>query len=120
MEDIDICLNANREHEISANQDTPDNHLAEMSCENNSTSSFHSDHSQPNESEDPDSLHEDDSDTQSYNSGLDSVEEDDTSNSDNGIQDFNAQVVRASCLLKKKCAKLKPKSVTFSSQIASL
>jgi hypothetical protein len=82
-----------REHKTSANQDTPDNHLAEMSCEDNSTSSLHSDHSQlddsedPEDPEDPDSLQEDDSDAQSYNSRLDSVEDDTSGNTGDESQD---------------------------------
>jgi hypothetical protein len=87
----------NREHTTSDNQDTPDNHLTELSCENDS-SSLHSDHSR-NESEDPDSLQEDDSDAQSQNSGLDSVEEDVSSNSDDESQDCIGQVVRVFRLL---------------------
>jgi hypothetical protein len=83
-----------REHKTSANQDTPDDHLAEMSCENNSTSSFHSDHSQFDESEDPDSLKEDDSDARSDNSGLDSTEDDISCNSGDEIQDYIGQHVR--------------------------
>jgi hypothetical protein len=90
----------NREHTTSDNQDTPDNHLAEMSCENNSRSSLNSDHSQLDESEDHDSLHEDDSDAQSQNSGLDSAEEDISSNSDDESQDCIGQVVRIFGLLK--------------------
>jgi hypothetical protein len=90
VEGIDICLNMNREHTTSDNQDTPDNHLAELSCENNSTSSLHSVDSQLNESEDADSQQEDDSDAQSYNSGLDSVEDDTSCNSGECI----GQVVR--------------------------
>jgi hypothetical protein len=95
-----IGLPKNRHNKISDNGDTPNNHLKELSCENNSTNSLHSDHSQLNESEDPYLLREDDSDTQSYNSGLDSVEEDDSSNLDDGIEDCNAQVVTTSCHLK--------------------
>jgi hypothetical protein len=71
-----------------------------MSCENNSTSSFHSDHSQLNELEDPDSLHEDDSDAQSQNSGLDPVEDNISCNLDDESQAFIGQVVRFLSLLK--------------------
>jgi hypothetical protein len=99
VEDIDICLNANREHEISANQDTPENNLAEMGCENNSTSSLHSDHSL-DESEDPDSLREDDSDAHSQNSGPDSVEDNISCNSGDESQDCVGQIVRVFLLLK--------------------
>jgi hypothetical protein len=84
----------NREHTTSANQDTPDNHLAELSCENNSTSSLHSDHSQPYESEDPDSLPEDDSDAQSYHSDLDSVEDNTSCNLGDESQEYMGQIVR--------------------------
>jgi hypothetical protein len=84
----------NREQTTSDNQDTPDNHLAEMSCENNSTSSPHSDHSQLDESEDRDSVQEDDSDAWSDNSGLDSVEDDGSCNSGDESQDCIGQVVR--------------------------
>jgi hypothetical protein len=96
VEGIDICLNANREHKISANQDTPENNLAEIDCENNSTSSLHSDHSL-NESEDPDSLREDDSDARSQISGLDSVEDDISYNSGDESQECIGQVVRIFC-----------------------
>jgi hypothetical protein len=71
-----------------------------MSCENNSTSSLHSDHSQLDESEDPDSIREDDNNAQSFDSGLDPVEEDMSWNSDDGIPDSIGQVVRADHLLK--------------------
>jgi hypothetical protein len=91
-------LNVNREHTTSDNQDTPGNHLAEMSCENNSRSSLNSDHSQFDESEDPDSLQEDDSDAQSYTSGLDSVEADTSCNSGDGCRECIGQVVRVFCL----------------------
>jgi hypothetical protein len=71
-----------------------------MSCENNSRSSFHSDHSQPNESEEPHSLHEDDSDAQAQNSGLESVEDSISCNSDDESQDCVGLVVRVFLLLK--------------------
>jgi hypothetical protein len=71
-----------------------------MSCDNNSTSSLHSNHSQLDESEDPDSLREDDSDAQSQNSDLDSVEDDISYNSGDESQDCIGQVVRVSLLLK--------------------
>jgi hypothetical protein len=95
-----ICLNATREHKISANQDTPENNLAEMCCENNSTSSIHSDHSQLDDSEHPNSLCEDDSDAQSQNSDLDSVEDNISCNSGDESQDCGGQVVRVFLLLK--------------------
>jgi hypothetical protein len=90
----------NREHKTSANQDTPENNLAELSCETNSTSSLHSDHSQLDDSEEPDSLCEDDSDAWSHNSGLDSVEDDISYNSGDESQDCVGQVVRVFRLLK--------------------
>jgi hypothetical protein len=90
----------NREHTTSANQDTPDDHLAEMSCENNSTNSFHSDHSQVDKSEDHDSLEEDDSDAQSQNSGLDSVDDDTSCDLGDESQECIGQLVRVFCLLK--------------------
>jgi hypothetical protein len=89
----------NREHTTPANQDIPENDLAELSCETNSTSSLHSDHSL-DESEDPDSLREDGSDAQSQNSGLDSVEDDISYNSGDESQDCIGQRVRVFCLLK--------------------
>jgi hypothetical protein len=70
-----------------------------MSCENNSTSSLHSDHSQFDGSEHPDSLQGDDSDAQSYDSGLDSVE-DDTSYNSGDETECIGQIVRVFCLLK--------------------
>jgi hypothetical protein len=73
-----------------------------MSCENNSTSSLHSDHSL-DESENPDSLCEDDSDAQSQNSGLDSVEDDTSCNLDDESQDCSGQLVRGFSF---KCASL--------------
>jgi hypothetical protein len=97
VEGIDICLNMTREHTTSDNQDTPDNQLAELSCETNSTSSLQSDRSQVNEPEDPDPWREDDSDAQSQNSSLDSVEEDISCNS---TQDCIGQLVRVLYLLK--------------------
>jgi hypothetical protein len=90
----------NREHTTSANQDTPDDHLAEMSCENNSTNSFHSDHSQLDDSEDPDSLQEDDSDITLCNSGLDSVDDDASCDLGDESQECIGQLVRVFCLLK--------------------
>jgi hypothetical protein len=75
--------------------------LAEISCENNSGSSLNSDHSQLDESEDPDSLKEADSDSQSYNSGLDSV----SSNLGYDSQECIGQVVRVFFSL-KECARL--------------
>jgi hypothetical protein len=98
-------LNVNREHKTLDNQDTPDNHLAEMTCENNSTSSLHSDHSQLGGSEHPDSLKEDDSDAQSYNFGLESVEEDISCDFGDERQECIGQLVRVFCLF-KKCAQL--------------
>jgi hypothetical protein len=71
-----------------------------MNCENNSTSSLHSDHSELDESEDPDSLQEDDSDAQSQNSGLDSVEDNISCNSDDESQDCIGQLVRLVNVLK--------------------
>jgi hypothetical protein len=97
VEGIDNGLNMNREHTTSENQDTPDNHLAELSCESNSISSLNSAHSQLAESEDPDSLREDDSDAQSQNSGLDSIEDNISCNSgDESI----GQLVRVFCYCK--------------------
>jgi hypothetical protein len=115
----------NRQQTTSDNQDSPENDLEEMSCENHSTSSLHSDHSQHNESEDPDplsdawsynsgldehpqlddsedadSLYEDDSDAWSHNSGLDSVEDDISYTSGDESQDCVGQVVRVFLLLK--------------------
>jgi hypothetical protein len=90
----------NREYTTSDNQDTPNNHVEELDCENNSTSSLHSDHSQLDDSEDPDSLHEDDGDAQSQNSGPDSVEDDISCNLDDESQDFIGQVVRLFYFLK--------------------
>jgi hypothetical protein len=91
VECIDNGLNGNREHTTSVNQDTPEDNLAELNCENNSTSSLHSDHSQPDDSENPDSLQEDDSDSQSYDSNLD---DDGSCNSGDESQDCIGQVVR--------------------------
>jgi hypothetical protein len=71
-----------------------------MSCEKNSRSSLNSDHSQVDESEDPDSLKEHDSDAQNQNSGLDSVEDNISYNSGDESQDCVGQVVRVFLLLK--------------------
>jgi hypothetical protein len=95
---IDNDLNVNREHTIPDNQYIPDNHLAELSCEKNSTSSLHSDHSQLDESEDTDSLQGDDGNSQSQHSGLDPVEDDISCNSGDESQDCIGQVVRIFCL----------------------
>jgi hypothetical protein len=97
----------NREHKTSDNEDTPANDLAELSCENNSTTSLDSDHSQLDGSkdpEDPDSLKEDDSDAQSYNSSLDSVEDDTSCNLGDESQEYMGQIVRVFRLL--KCVRL--------------
>jgi hypothetical protein len=95
-----IGLAGNREHTASDNQDTPDNHLAELSCESSSTSSLHSDHSELDESEDPNALPEDDIDAQSYNSGLDAVDDDTPCDLGDETEECTEQVVRVFCLLK--------------------
>jgi hypothetical protein len=66
----------NREPTTPANQDIPENNLAELSCETNSTSSLHSDHS------------------------LDESEDDISYNSGDESQDCIGQRVRVFCLLK--------------------
>jgi hypothetical protein len=70
-----------------------------MNCENDSTSSLHSDHSQLDDSEDPDSVQEDDSDAQSYDSGLGSVEDDNSCNPGDETECIG-QIVRVFLLLK--------------------
>jgi hypothetical protein len=75
--------------------------LAELSCEINSTGSLHSDRSQLGDSEDPedpDPLQEDDIDAQSYNSGLDSLEDDISWNSGDESEDCIGQPVRVFCV----------------------
>jgi hypothetical protein len=88
-----IGLAGNSDNKISDKQYEPENNSAELDCENTSTSSLHSDPVQLDESEDPDSLQEDDSDAQNDNSGVDSVEDDITCNLDHGIHDGIGQAV---------------------------
>jgi hypothetical protein len=101
----DIDDSVNREPKSSDNDNTTDSYLAELTCENKSTSSLHSDHSQLDESEGPDSLREDNCDVQSQNSGLDSVEDNISCNLDDESQECIGHLVRVFCLL-KKCAQL--------------